>query len=280
MKLRNILILMAGMLLLCTSCQDKTGQQPTITVSIEPLRYFAEQIGGDRFKVVTLVPGGSSPETYEPTAQQMMNLVNSELYIQVGNLGFERTWTKRLRTAAQHLIIVDSSEGIPPLDCGDNFCADPHVWTSPSNALKMAQNIYQAMAMIDSKDSTYFRSNLDALCSKIMKVDMQIDSMMRSAKYRTFLIYHPALTYFAHDYHLRQLALEEEGREPSAATLQRLIAAARADSVRLMLVQKEFNNRNVETVCRATGVKKITINPLSYDWAGEMIKTARALCNQ
>ena len=65
----------------CSFSSPKTSQQ--ITVSIEPLRYFTEQIAGNRYKVVTMVPGGMSPETYEPTAQQMMALNESTLYIKV-----------------------------------------------------------------------------------------------------------------------------------------------------------------------------------------------------
>jgi membrane protein YqaA with SNARE-associated domain len=64
-----------------------SSEKPQITVSIEPLRYFTEQIAGNRYKVTTLVPGNSSPETYEPTAQQMMEVSESKLFIKMGNLG-------------------------------------------------------------------------------------------------------------------------------------------------------------------------------------------------
>ena len=156
------------------ACTDGTPEKPTITVTIEPLRYFAEQIGGDRFDVVTMVPNGASPETYEPTAQQMAALAKSELYIKAGNLGFERTWMKRLGANAQHLIVVDSSEGIEPLQVSKGSAADPHTWTSPANALRIAHNICKAMSRIDSKDSAYFRANLDSLTWKIIDLDARI----------------------------------------------------------------------------------------------------------
>ena len=38
------------------SCRDVVDHRPIVTVSIEPLRYFVEAIGGDRFQVNTLVP--------------------------------------------------------------------------------------------------------------------------------------------------------------------------------------------------------------------------------
>ena len=56
---------------------DTPDDKPVITVSIEPLRYFTEAIAGDRFDVVSMVPKGSSPETYDPTpAQLMLSLIH------------------------------------------------------------------------------------------------------------------------------------------------------------------------------------------------------------
>ena len=261
------------------ACAVKGDDRPVITVTIEPLRYFAEQIGGDKFSVVTMVPGGVSPETYEPTAQQMADLSASVLYIKVGDLGFERTWMKRLRANAQHLIMADASADVEALpSCGEH--GDPHTWTSPANALLMARNIYRAMALIDGKDSLYFKERLDSLCNRIMALDSRIDSMVKKVPCKSFIIYHPALSYFARDYKLRQLPIEDHGREPSAASLKRLIDKAKADGTKLMFVQKEFANRNTETVAEATGATKVEINPLSYDWEDEMLKIATEICKQ
>ena len=100
-KLARYVVLMvtAGALFSCSSPKSSDDTR-VITVSIEPLRYLTEQIVGDRFEVVTMVPKGSSPETYEPTARQMTDLSESILYIKVGNLGFERTWMPRLTANA------------------------------------------------------------------------------------------------------------------------------------------------------------------------------------
>ena len=158
-RLAYLLIITATLM----ACEAGGGGKPTIAVTIEPLRYFAEKIGGDRFDVVTMVPGGASPETYEPTAQQMAALSESCLYIEAGNLGFERTWMKRLGANASHLIVVNSSEGIAPVAATDGNavgilqrkprlahaahhrarrqnkhqagrCAEPHVHNLPSRA--------------------------------------------------------------------------------------------------------------------------------------------------
>lgn len=272
-----MLTIAALILAACTG--RKPGDKPVVTVTIEPLRYFTEQIAGDRMTVVTMVPKGSSPELYEPTAQQMVDIANSDIYIKVGNLGFEHTWMKRLKANAPHLIVIDSSEGILPLPTAGGG-SDPHTWTSPANAMRIARNIYRSLVKIDGKDSLYFKANLDSLCGVIARTDATIAARLDSVSRRSFIIYHPALTYFARDYGLLQLAIEEEGREPSAASLQELIDRANGEGTRLMFMQREFANRNTETVSRGTGARIVEINPLSYDWEREMLKITDELCRQ
>ena len=273
-KLARYVVLMvtAGTLFSCSSAKNDNANK--ITVSIEPLRYLTEQIVGDRFEVVTMVPKGSSPETYEPTARQMADLSESILYIKVGELGFERTWMPRLTSNAPHITVVNSSEGITS-HIGD----DPHSWMSARNAIIMAHNIYEAVKRIDVKDSVLFRQRLDSLCSVIHATDKYIRQTTAQAHCKSFIIYHPALTYFASDYGLEQLALEEHGREPSAAELEQIISTARAKGVKTMFVQREFANRNVDIITNTIGARKVEINPLGYDWNKEMRRIAAEMTN-
>ena len=273
-KLARYVVLMvtAGTLFSCSSAKNDNANK--ITVSIEPLRYLTEQIVGDRFEVVTMVPKGSSPETYEPTARQMADLSESILYIKVGELGFERTWIPRLTSNAPHITVVNSSEGITS-HIGD----DPHSWMSARNAIIMAHNIYEAVKRIDVKDSVFFRQRLDSLCNVIHATDKYIRQTTAQAQCKSFIIYHPALTYFASDYGLEQLALEEHGREPSAAELEQIISTARAKGVKTMFVQREFANRNVDIITNTIGARKVEINPLGYDWNKEMRRIAAEMTN-
>lgn len=68
---KSILCSCCMVLIVClfTACDSKqsTSTKPTLTVTLEPLRYFTETIAGDKFKIVSMVPKGSSPETYDPT---------------------------------------------------------------------------------------------------------------------------------------------------------------------------------------------------------------------
>ena len=73
MKQTSILITILSFFLL-TACVTKQANETVVTVTIEPQRYFAEKIAGDKFKINCVVPAGQSPETYDPTPQQMIQI--------------------------------------------------------------------------------------------------------------------------------------------------------------------------------------------------------------
>ena len=91
------------------------------------------------------------------------------------------------------------------------------------------------------------------------------------------MIYHPILTYFARDYQLEQLAIEEEGREPSAAQLKSLIERARKEKIKYCLIQAEFANRNTNTFIKESQTKAMNINPLQGNWSRAMQEAAAAV---
>lgn len=275
--LRHIALFAVAFIL--AACEGTKREKPVVTVTIEPLRYFVEQIAGDKVSVTTLVPKGSSPETYEPTAQQMVNISQSALFVKVGNLGFERTWMEKLNTLTSHITIVDTSEGIEYVSVSDRGITDEHTWMSTKNALIIAHNIYLALTKVDSSSSVYYKERYDSLVASINKLNSTITQQLKSIDNRSFIIYHPALTYFAKDYSLTQLALEEDGREPSAASLAKLITNAKKLGTKLMFVQKEFDNRNREIITIETGVKTVDINPLDYNWDKQMTLVANALAD-
>lgn len=270
---KNILLIFLSLVLL--SCGSDTKQTDNvITVTIEPLRFFTEKIAGDRYTVQTMVPSGSSPETYEPTPQQLVKLNNSTLYIKVGKIGFERAWMQRLQANAPHTKIIDSSEGITYIE-DRNGIEDPHTWMSCKNARIISKNILTAL--LDTKtngkqcskeDKEYFTRNYNKLIAEINNTENYI--LQNKKQNKSFIIYHPILTYFAHDYGITQLPLEEEGREPNSRQILELIKTAKEKNVKTIFIQREFSPRNAMQVVDALKTEPTEINPLSYDWAEEM----------
>lgn len=278
-----IYILTLLILCACTNTPQK-NEKPIITVTLEPLRYFTEAIAGDNFQVISMVPKGSSPESYDPTPQQLVNLSQSQAYFRIGYIGFEQAWMNKLEANSPAMKVYDTSIGIDLIRGeghwhGDHFHeggVEPHIWNSTPNALIIADNIYKALCELDATHQTDYQKRLDALKETIRQTDENVKALLKNAD-KTFLIYHPALSYFARDYGLKQISMEEGGKEPSPAQLKTLIETCRKEKIHTIFVQQEFDQRNAQLIANELGVNIVPINPLSYDWAEEMVRVAKAL---
>lgn len=310
-KIINVaLMLLVGLMvgLTWSSCSSKRdgeskADQQVITVSIEPLRYFTEAIAGPDWKVETLVPNGASPETYDPTPRQLAQLAESKACLRIGYVGYELIWNSRLAENAPHVPFMNMSEGIDLIydshhahhhhhdDKPGNFeeeehhttsdaegGVEPHVWNSPANARIIADNILKAMITLDKPHAESYRLRYDTLCQRIDRCDSLIrEWLSKPEASEAFMIYHPALSYFARDYGLTQIAIETDGKEPSAARMKELNELCKANHVKVIFIQPEFDSRNAEAIAKQTGAHIIHINPLSYHWEEELIATAKAL---
>ena len=145
-------------------------------------------------------------------------------------------------------------------------------------------NAWQKTHTMQSVASTPIRLNtkrtIESYIAKLVDLDNRTARRIEESGIRMFVIYHPALTYFARDYGLHQISIEEGGKEPSPAHLKDLIDVCRAENVGVIFVQPEFDKRNAETIAQQTGTRVVPINPLSYDWEEEMLNVAKALAPQ
>ncbi len=304
MKRTSIIITFLSILLL-TACVNKQTEGNIVTVTIEPQRYFAEKIAGDKFKINCVVPAGQSPETYDPTPQQMIQVGKSIAYLRIGPIGFEQAWMDKIRENNPKLEIFDTSEGMKLLaDTEEDTHAhdhaahdhdahagedahhhhhhggvDPHIWSSIAGAKVVAWNTLNAFIALDPDNTEYFWKNYNELVDEIDKTKTEIKQLLDPLTDRTFIIYHPALTYFANEFNLIQLCIEMDGKEPSPAQLKMLVETARENNARVVFIQQEFDQKNAELIAKETGCKLTVINPLAYDWSKEMIHIAKALAD-
>lgn len=299
--MKRIYTIGALLLLLLAACRqgeekrtEHSDDKPIITVSIEPLRYFTEAIAGDHFNVVSMVPKGSSPETYDPTPTQLMSLSQSTAYLRIGFIGFEQMWMDRLTDNAPHLQVFDTSHGIdlilqeglheePYADKPYHIHSgpEPHVWNSPANARIIAANVFKALCVLDHPHRDEYLTRYDSLCTVIDRTDSLCREILAQPEAdHAFMIYHPALSYFARDYDLLQLPIEAGGKEPSPAHLKELVELCKEEDIHVIFVQPEFDRRNAELIARQTGTRVADINPLAYDWEAEMLRTAKELAKE
>ena len=262
-------LLIAGFLSACSP--QPASQEKTLFVSILPIRSLVKEIVGEDFRIEVLVPPGASPETFEPTPRQFIGLNEAQLVFNVGLLEFETALLDKIEDRTK---IVDLSRGIVRIEgscahAGRNGSdhahgVDPHMWTSPRALQRMAKNAYEAIHA-RWPDSAKYTANHARLQEELRQLDLRTAEKIARSGIRYFIIYHPALTYYARDYGLRQEAVEADGKEPSAKRLTALIRQARKDGIGRILYQSQFPVSVVETIARDIGAECAEIDPLRED---------------
>ena len=252
----------------CTSRRPADGEP--LYVSILPLRSLVQGIVGDDFDIEVLVPPGASPETFEPTPRQFVGLNKARMVFNVGLIDFENTLLAKVEDQEK---VVNLSRGIELIagTCSHGSHGhththgiDPHVWTSPRALQKMAENAYEAIREA-YPDSVKYETNYRLLQQELKALDERTAARIAASDVEYFIIYHPALTYYARDYGLRQIAIEADGKEPSAKQLTQLIRQAREDGVRRILYQSQFPASAVEVIARDIDAQYVEVDPLRED---------------
>jgi zinc transport system substrate-binding protein len=266
---------------------SKKDEVKSLAVTIEPQKYFLETLAGNHFRVECVVSPGMNPESADFTPSQMMNLNKSVAYFKIGYLGIENSLIRKVTAGNPDLKIIDCSQGIESISAihhqgCDNHShghvgGDPHTWSSVASAKIIAENMYKGLLDIDKINEADYTVNYNKLLTEINRTDSIIKSYLDKAPCKAFIIYHPALSYFAEEYGLTQHSIENEGKNPSPAQLKSLIDKAKAKNIRIVFIQKEVDTKNAETVAESIGGKTVPINLLSYNWSEEMIKIAKAI---
>ena len=228
--MRKIATYLSAIVLLTACITNNRQNNRILYVSIQPLQSLVDSIVGGDFEVEVLVPAGASPETFEPTPRQFVELNEAQLIFNVGLIDFE---TSLLGKVEQQEKVIDLSHGIDLIEgsCshsshGHNHThgVDPHVWTSPKALQKMATNAFEAIRK----------------------------AYPDSVKYET-------------NYNRLQVAIETDGKEPSAKQLTAIIRQAREDGVRRIFYQKQFPASTVEVIARDIDAEYVAIDPLDRD---------------
>ena len=261
---------------------DKIG----VVVTILPQVEFVENVGGEKVDVTVMVPLGAGPHTYEPLPSQMKALARAEMYAKVGSgVEFELVWLEKLLSTNKEIVVVDCSAGIqliqmagnhnhqdeqPEQELDSHGAMDPHIWMSPLNAKIMVQNICDGLVQVDPGNRAFYERNRDAYLQELTELDQDVREGLSGVTNRRFMVYHPSFGYFAKEYNLTMLPIEEEGKEPTPAGIVHLIEQAKEDNIKVIFASPQFNPRSAEVIADEIGGSVVLIDSLAGDYIANL----------
>ena len=281
--MQKITILLISILLL-VGCSTKTDvDRKTIFVTITPMQSLIEEITMGDFDVEVIVPKGASPETFEPTPKQVTSFSDAEFIFSTGLIDFEQSLIKRIDGKAE---LVNLSKDIELIagscSCGNHHHKhgiDPHIWTSPRALRTMVTNAHDAI-IAHYPDSVKYTEATERLLERIAELDNYCATRIEAAGVDAIMIYHPAYTYFARDYGIEQIAIENDGKEPSLRQTTALIERAKEHNIKSILRQPQYSEDKVRAIATDAGAEIITTDPLSEDILGEIKRVTEIICSR
>lgn len=265
--------------------------KPLLLVSVLPQKQIVKKIAGDEYEVVALVPPGFNPATYDPTPTQIKQISRADIYFMIGQIAFEKSYVNQFLDTNSNLQITDTSidnelrsieshthDG-QDLDHAES-AIDPHVWLSPPMVKQQARIIKDTLINKYPSHKDVFEKNYQQLALQLNELDSQLRTAFAPIAGQTMLVYHPAFGYLADEYGFVQEHIEIEGKKPSVIQLKEIIAEAKADKVKVIFVQQQFNQDSAEAIADNIDGVVITIDPLNPDYLGSLKNMANTISDQ
>jgi len=277
------LVLILGILIACilitagcvsTSDTDADGK-PIVAVSIVPEETFVKAVAGDTVNVVLMIPPGSSPENYEPTAKQMQQFSKSKIYFGIG-VPSETSILSSLNPSTKYVALEKAVSSVyPDRKLGDE--RDPHIWLSPKRAIVMVQEIADRLSEILPENKEIYQKNALSYIEKLKALDTDIIQIFSEAKGKTFLAEHPAFGYLADDYGLKMEVLEEDGKDATINHRIELEDTAKQKGITIIFYQSESGGSQVAQFAESIGGKAVSLSPLSGDYIENLKEMAKLI---
>lgn len=264
-----------------TTTAIASDEKITVAVSIIPQETFVKAVAGDLVEVITLIPPGNSPANYQPTPKQMADFSKTKIYLTIGVSTEEVNILPNINDFNNEIKIVSLANKVRkvyPLlyfekdehasENKDHYNSgqDPHIWLSPKRVEVMIETIRDELIEVDPSNKSIYTANADAYLDKLEKLHNYIEDSLSGLENKAFIIYHPSFRYFAEDYGLQMISLEEDGKESTAKRIGEVIDFARDNDIKVIFYQEEFDSKQAETVAKEIGGTTIKVVPLAANY--------------
>ena len=229
-----------------------------VLASFYPLQYMAEQIGGDRVTVSSLIPPGSEVHSWQPSIGDIASAEDADAIIYLG-AGLDHLVQEDILTSIDTSAkkVVEASQGITLLEMGEDGEhgdehgeGDPHLWVSPHTALMLAGNIADALKEADPGNADHYEERWAAFEETLTSLDEMYSETLVPAAGETFFVSHSAYGYIADRYGLEQhgiigLSADEQ---PSTGKISEIVEEMSLLGSYVIYVDPVYSNEYAQTL--------------------------------
>lgn len=255
------------LLLLLSGCEN-AAPQVNIVATTAPVYEFTKAICEETDILVAqlITENVSCLHDYTLQSGQMHLLESADLVILSG-FGLEDFLEDPLNSANK---VADASVGIEPIciethnhkQHNHSHETDPHIWLSPENAAKMANNIYTALVSHYPEHKDAFYANYQNLSGKLTELSKYAEDALSTLSCRDLITFHDGFSYMAEafDLHILRAIEEESGSEASAAELISTCQLVKENHLPAIFTEVSSSNSAAKIIANETDVQIFTLN--------------------
>jgi zinc transport system substrate-binding protein len=268
-------------------CSLQAKEPVRVAVSILPLLSIVEELGGDWVEARSLQEGGDSCSVFEPRPSVLHWVSEAELFVRVG-VAYETSLLPRLERQNPALQFIDlrhgeallaqetahahhHAEGEACSGCGHGM-EDPHIWLDPAILQRQVSRMADQLVQLRPEASKDIRAREAKLKRELVALDADLKALLANYSGRSFLVFHPSLSYFANAYGLKQMSIQGSGGT-SVRELRAVISKAREAGIRTVFVQPQESTSEAQVVASAINGSLQEIDPL----AEHLLKNLRTI---
>ena len=253
---------------------NKDSQKLKIISTVFPPYDLARQIAGDNADISILLPPGSESHTYEPTAKEIIEIQNCDIFLYIG--GENEQWAEKIISSNKS----DSVKTVKLIDCvktleeaelheeeheeEHSHETDEHIWTSPKNEQLMLTAVYDAICEADPENKAVYTKNKDSYNEQLTELDKAYKEAVGNAKNKTIIMADKfPFRYLAEEYGLDFYAAFSscsDESEPSAAAMTSLISKIKELKIPVVYYLEFSSTKVADTLCSETGASSLMLH--------------------
>lgn len=250
----------------------KEGKRLDVHASFYPYYDFAKKIGGESVDVHIIIPSGTEPHSFEPSAKVVAQLEEADVFIYNG--AYMEPWIDKVLNLLEgkDIYLIDAGKSVELISYAGNSDDegsgehhhgkyDPHIWVDPVNVIHISEKIKDTFISADNKNKDIYKENFNAFREELQNLDRAFREGLKDAAERKIIVSHSAFGYLAKRYNLEQIAVAgiSPHAEPSPKRLAELVKVARDNDMDHIFLEALASVKTAEILAEEANLEVLTL---------------------
>ena len=252
---------------------NKDDEAVKIVTSFYPMYIIAENItdGAENIELVNMADVNvGCLHDYTLTTEDMKKVENADIFIMNG-LGME-SFIEKILTSNQDMNIIDSSTEAQNVILSEDE-VNAHIWTSIDNYILQVKYISKELINKNQENSEVYQKNTDEYVQKLEELKNEFETKLQNLDGKKAICLNEVFGYMGQELGMEMttIATDHEESTMSADMLSSIIDKVKQENIQIIIIDKNDNKANAETIANETGAKILELNS---GMTGELDKDA------